>query len=408
MDYSGFWQGRAAQLNVSISLATWVSEQTVLAVAKTTTVDGGWRVFGGTGKIEGGKLFLELTPKDDIDDSQEGGEAGQKFLVELALSGPDYCRCRMGFGGDFSEEFPVQRQWDAPPSELPEPSSFTLSTQEKNTRVPAIAVDLATLRQIYQSLVVAAEDAASQEASIRSRELSAEAQAEEEKRLRFLYQVAVTARGDDGDQVIAFSSDLLAEDRLPKPLAAISFEIGLYYRLVNQREPNNRAQVKLDFSKPPLFDLSKSSGGETPNSSVVGVAGNATIWVAGTYEKVHSILRRRRVRTGWLHWRHTFDILLLLLGFPLALPVAALVVETFREPTMGDARWVSLALFLLLVPAVMFLFRLAFGFARWLLPYAEFSVAPAPIHRQLRLLLASLIIGVLASLVASAVSILMQ
>jgi len=213
--------------------------------------------------------------------------------------------------------------------------------------------------------------------------------------------VTIVATGENGEQIATLDPEILNTERLPKPLKSILLDIGLYYRLMNNgANPPNTASVTIDFSKPHLIDLSNASGSPTPNESTIGVNGANLIWVSGVYETLLSTLAQTKVRTGWLHSAHIYDALLLVIGLPAVL-ISSATVASRLEKSPGTS--FAIATFVFVFFWSLTIFRLSFSLARWLLPYVEFSNVSQPLHRQVRVAIATLILGILASLVAAAI-----
>ncbi len=274
---------------------------------------------------------------------------------------------------------------------------------ERGNRLSSCAVDVDILRRIYRDLNAGSDEAARLELgrTPHSPEVTGAmppVTVSEPARMRYLYSVTILATGADGEQILSLDPSLLDEGKLPTPLQSIKFAIGDLYEHLQRMPAPNRAVITLDFSRPALFDLSNVSNSPTPNGSTIMVGGYESMWVSGVYGKITTTLRQCRVKTGWLHSRYTYDILLFLIGLPACFSVATLLARNFVIDIAA-----TIGIFLFAALASLLFFRVAFGAVRWLLPYAEFSHPPQPMHRQVRIAGSVLILGVVGSLAAAAI-----
>jgi hypothetical protein len=285
---------------------------------------------------------------------------------------------------------------------VPSNPAVTATLFEKSTRLPASVVDYDMLRRVYRDLKIGAEEASRLAIATAQASPASGRPPHSPENIRLLNSVSIVARGTSGEQVVTIDPDVLNRELLPKPLLFITFEIGLYHRLMlNGGEAPNRVLVNFDFSKPAIFDLSNPSGSPTPNNSSIKVTGTDSIWVSGVYEKVLSTVREGKA-TSWLHLSHVYDVLFAVLGLPVALASAAVLSEWIAGSLTGKTAY-KIGVFAFALYAALMIFRLAFSFTRWLLPYIEFAPMPQPRYRRLRAIFATMILGILGSLGAAAI-----
>ena len=402
LDVTGRWIGRFFGTNVgNFVLDLQLSEGELQGQLRLNEVNVGLAVFACTGIVDGDGVALLLDPIPHPGNAtmpriQTIGGVDANGVLSGQWASED------GTAGGFSavREDKLIEAAAAPPT----PAAATAISYEKQIRAASCVVDIETLKRLYRALSTGADEAARLEhARLVRPPRPPLPELDDLAPVRQLYAVTLMARGSNGEQVLTLDPRVLEPGILPKPLRSIEFEIGLNYRLLTRgTEAPNRARVVLDFSRPPIFEFSNPSGQPTPNASVISVYGSDSIWVSGVYEKLTSTLREGRVRTGWLHSAYIYDALLFLVGFPLAFAGAATLTERIvpiPHDTPVSYRFVFL---LFCILAALALFRLAFSFVRWLLPYVELASMPQPIHRRLRVLFATFVLGGLASLGASA------
>lgn len=391
-DYSGRWVGRLNGTNSGNFVLTLEQSGSVLrGELRLSDAAYGLAVFGVEGSTRGDTAEFALEPREAAEGvSLSPGTAKVAVQADGSLAGT-WETVGQTFGG-FVAVREAQPDGDDRP-EAPTAAAATAIQYEKRTRVRSCVVDHDTLRRLFRDLMSGADEAARLDLARRQGQSGVELAA-----VRSGYSVTIMARGEDGEQVITLDPKVLETGLLPKPLRSISLDIGPYYRLINNgSEAPNRASVSLDFSRPPLVDVSNPSGTPTPNDSSIAVNGNDSIWVAGVYQKLLSTLAQGRVRTGWLHSAHVYDVLLFAAGLPASLILAASTAS--RVQSGSPYVW---AAFVFVALVALMAFRVGFSFVRWLLPYVEFTTLSQPLHRQIRIVLATITLGVLASLVAAA------
>jgi hypothetical protein len=295
--------------------------------------------------------------------------------------------------------FVASRPAAVPTSEMPHQVQIArFNFFEKEARIRACAVNLDVLRRIHSVLRSAGEEAA----SLHERKQYSPIQGGLAE-LGRLYRVTLVLRGAQGEVTATDDPADIEPDVLPFPLQSVEFEIGFNYRASTGKQPFNRATVRFDFTRPRAFDISTSPSQATPNSSTVSVVGSDTLWVAGVFERVNAVIEQSAVNSLWLHRAHAYDVALLVLGLPLAFVLG--LSAAARTPTTlgGNAVVTQVAVSFFVGLLSLFAFRVAFSLTRWLLPYVEYVPAPAPLHRRVRLLLASAIFAIVTSLLASGI-----
>jgi hypothetical protein len=349
----------------------------------------------GTGVVTNGRLEMTLSARDPEQGAQYGNvTVTAEPTPNGSLQGT--WSTSVGTAGSFTAAKALPSPVQTQTSSLP---AVTFSAHEKDSRIRSCTIDRETLRRLRSALRTAAEEAARAHKSA-----LATTQQLPLPQLDALYRVSVLARGRHGDLVLSDDPEVLSSDSLPKPLQRVEFEIGLYYRVANNQPAPNRASLVLDFTRPSAFDFSNPSGDPTPNASRITVYGAEPIWVAGVFERLRAILDEGKVNTGWLHGAHTYDVLLFLLGFPLSLTGGVLLASRVHAPTGVDPRAFGIAAFALAAIVGFAIFRLAFSVIRWLLPYVEFASLPEPVHRRLRVVGATILVGGLTSLLVAAIT----
>lgn len=393
-DFRGGWQGRFSGTNAGRVYLHLTPVPTGL-VAEANLDDDAWgpAYLLGIASIVGDTLEVSLAPREPEAQAQFGTVTVTAALDQDQQLAGEW-QTTVGTSGSFLAGRAVPAP--VPASELPLVSRAGLF--EKQRRMPTCIVNLDVLRRVHATLQAGATQAA--EIHGRNQYEAIKGGADELVRL---YRVNLLVRGAQGEVTTTDDPSTLTLDALPQPVNLIEFEIGANYRFATGKVANNRAVVRFDFTKPPAFELSNPSGQPTPNGSSIFAIGTDIFWVAGIFERINALLTHMAVRTSWLHRSHTYDVLLLLLGLPLAFAVAVLAASHVPIPLSVDAPVFRAAVALLATAFTLVLFRLAFSLIRWFLPYIEFARSPEPLHRRLRLLIAGAILAIVSGALGSAV-----
>ncbi|AEB08782.1 hypothetical protein Desac_0911 [Desulfobacca acetoxidans DSM 11109] len=398
---SGTWVGTISGTNVgSFILNLEERDGQLSGLVHLTDFNNGLFIYDCVGQVYENQLDFEVKPRGFPELARVSpGKMTGTIQPDGSMTGS--WSTEQGTAGTFlafKQEIPAGQIVSAKISDAPAMVAFF----EKQTHVQSCVVDIDILRRIHRELSSGSDEAArlelAQQAQLSTAPSAAKvpSQGLDYPNIRALYSVTIVAKGLYGEQIMSIDPAILDEGRLPKPLASVEFNIGNFYSWKRNMVAPNRATVRLDFTKPPIFDFPNPSILQTQNDSIIQVAGNDSIWVSGIYDKMKATLRHGRVKSSWLHSRYTYDILLIIIGLPAALAAASLIGELINGIVLKKlAGFIFTFLFSLSV------FRIAFNTVRWLLPVIEFSGLPQPLHRQLRLGLSTIVLGVISSLGAA-------
>jgi hypothetical protein len=394
-DVRGDWEGRFAGTNSGrLALRLTPAPDTTVIEARLDDDAGATGYLVGTAVISDGRLTARLSSRDPADPEQFG-----VVTVTASQDGNN------NLAGGWTTTYGTRGTFTAtrpPPSPIPEGAQQARVARfnffEKQARIRACAVNLDVLRRIQSILRSAGEEAASlherkQYAAIRGGPAE----------LTRLYRVTLMLRGAQGEVTATDDPAAIEPDLLSFPLQSVDFEIGFNYRAATGNQAFNRATVRFDFTRPPAIDLSTSTSEPTPNTSTVSVFGSDTLWVAGVFERVNAVIQQSAVNSFWLHRAHAYDVALLVLGLPLAFVLG--LSAAGRTPAMPGVNTIVTQIAVALLVGVLSLlgFRVAFGLTRWLLPYIEYVPSPAPLHRRVRLFLATAILAIVTSVLGSGI-----
>lgn len=391
-DVAGRWIGRIEGTNSGNFLLELVqSGGEVSGSVRLNDVSHGVSAYEAVGTVADGQLLLELSPTEAMPGLVVTRAKMQGSIQPDGLLRGNW-ETELGTAGTFVAVREQQLQQGLNSFD-PQAAAATAVLYEKNCKVPPCVVDYDTLRQLYRVMSSSASDA------FRMAAVNVSGNPDAERTLRLAHSVTILARGESGEQILTLDQDILKQESLPRPLQLITFDLGHYYKLVFRgADAPNRATVTLDFSKPRPIDLSNASGSPTPNRSMIHVIGSGSIWVSGVYQKLLSTIEQNKTGVGFLHSGYVYDALLFTLGLPFVLTFAAVVSHRASKAIEFEPAIYQVAAFLFMLAVALMIFRLAFSFARWLLPYIEFAPQRQPLERRIRAFFAVVSLGILASL----------
>lgn len=394
-DIRGDWEGRFAGTNSGrLALRLTPAPDTTVIEASLDDDAGVTAYLIGTAVISDDHLTARLSSRDPADPEQFG------VVTVTASQGADtdlagHWETTHGTSGTFIATRPT-------PSPIPQGPQQSQVARfhffEKQSRIRACAVNLDVLRRIHSILRSAGDEAA----LLHERKQYAPIQGGPAELAR-LYRVTLMLRGAQGEVTTTDDPAVIEPDLLPFPLQSVDYEIGFNYRMTTGNQAFNRATVRFDFTRPPAIDISTSTSQPTPNTSTVSVFGSDTLWVAGVFERVNAIIEQSAVNSFWLHRAYAYDVALLVLGLPLALVVG--LSAAGRSPEMPGVNPIVTQIAIAFLAGMLSLlaFRIAFGLTRWLLPYIEYVPSPVPLHRRVRLFLATAIFAIVTSVLGSGI-----
>jgi hypothetical protein len=268
--------------------------------------------------------------------------------------------------------------------------------------IPSCSLGIDDLHRLFQILQRKASEAADEQiAGLQQQQGQTPEQFNSAKgNVRSLLNLVVRVQGSNGEWTAANTSDPIREDSLPLSIASIQYDSSFLFRGHFNTQPQNSFLVALDFTRANILDLTNPSVAGGPNQSAIGVSGVNVTWVNGVTQELQVFFKERKTARGWLHSRHAYDVLVLLIGFPLSFNLVYHFDKVLRPIlTLPDALFVALYVYLVLV--VLLGFRLLFNYAKWVLPNIE---GPARGHggpRFHKMVLAAVALTLLTRLVTS-------
>lgn len=215
----------------------------------------------------------------------------------------------------------------------------------------------------------------------------------------FVTTVRVTA--ENGEVVTGHGEGFFDSQLMPEAIASITLDTGFSPTAILKYTPTDRATIFLDFSKPPLLDLSGQPSAPTPNNSNFFISAETEAWFTSLRSRLSEFLAQRPTSLGWIHKKGMYDALLLLVGLPMALwgsfRLGGSVMGSRPSPS-GISTIFYVYLFFLLISC----FRALFSYSRWAFPRVEIEDENSVVGRH-RAILSAIVLGILGSAVWDAI-----
>ncbi len=230
------------------------------------------------------------------------------------------------------------------------------------------------------------------------REQSDEQYEKNKKELKECFILHPIIVGDNGEQLTGSIENVFNSPNYPEDVKSFFVDSEGMLRAVHNYYPRNLFKVFLDFSKPKILDFSLKPAQETPNDSNFEVQGFDTTWANGVFNEIGNYFKRKSTKLSVVHRQNVYDLLLFLLGFPLAF-WACLKASTIIEGLFANFNsLVRNAAYLYIFIATLIGFRILFHYLRWVSPLVEYhsSQNTIMVHRTV---LAALSIGVFGAFI---------
>ena len=184
------------------------------------------------------------------------------------------------------------------------------------------------------------------------------------------FGTSVTIAGTNGELLTGNNEKIFDDINLPPSLKSVFYSTQSVPKAVLKHLPEDRITVLLDFSQPPILDFSRLPTFPTPNESNFEIAANSESWFSATKVKLAEFFSERRTGYDWIHRAGTYDILLFVVGLPLAVwasvKVGAVLPSTASMNILPRALIYSYVFL-----AALFLYRAFFSYSRWVFPKVE-------------------------------------
>ena len=278
-----------------------------------------------------------------------------------------------------------------------------LVTLARTRKVPACVFSRDDLLRLYEQLNVKLQEEVEDRLSSISKLPEYPGQDYEalKKEIKDAYKIAITINTINGESLFGTDRNVIDSISSDMEISSIYLSSKSSFEAKFNVPPNNHFSILLDFTKPPVFDLANPVTSPTPNSSAFEVSGENDTWVRAVYDQINSFFELKKTKRSWLHRQGVYDFFLWLVIFPL---IAWILL---RLSKIYDTIFPDLHIMFDIVAGIygfvftVTLYRLIFGYTKWIFPLVELSGAGRGVSRGHRRFWWFLMIGILATVFAT-------
>lgn len=244
----------------------------------------------------------------------------------------------------------------------------------QHLKITSLSFDKDELRKFCDLLQQHANSAAKIEVSgFQQNSQTAEEYAANQNTILTSFELKITIVGADGEELWGSISDVFSSINFPDDVKSLFVDSESTLKHIHRYFPSNGFQVLLDFSKPELFDLSLMPSQRTPNASMIEVKGRDATWVNGVFGDLKRFMDKKSSSLSVAHTHSVYDLLLLIVGFPLAFWGCVKASEFVQGlPGIAGDDFLLAAVYVYVFILSLFAFRLLFQYFRWVCPFVEY------------------------------------
>lgn len=241
-------------------------------------------------------------------------------------------------------------------------------------RIRSFSTDRDELRKILERLQERSFAAAEiEEKYLRKLEEQTDEQFEQAKRdLSEGFRLFITVSGTDGTKLSGSIEDIFDSPNFPDDVKDLFFDTGIPLRSRFNYYPRNKMILFLDFRRPAVLNFAILPSQETQNESNIEVSGADATWVNGVFQEFISLVSRHPSTIPWLHRHSVYDVMVWVLGFPLAFWVCSKTSHVIDFKLSAYSVFLRSAVYVYIFVFSLNLLRVAFHYARWIWPLTEY------------------------------------
>lgn len=219
------------------------------------------------------------------------------------------------------------------------------------------------------------------------------------KRVFDCFAVSVTIATTTGIMITGNSENVLDENELPENIKNI---------LISTRSVPATVlpvvacyiDVFLDFTQPPMLEFARMPTLATANETNYSIQADNETWFLAANSDIDQYFKARLTNVDWIHKAGSYDVLLFVFGFPVAIWLtyrAYAAFARFQLPTV-----INIAIYVYAFFVALNLFRMLFYYARWVFPKIELQTSGRSALKQ-RSILAALLLSIIGGAALDAI-----
>lgn len=215
---------------------------------------------------------------------------------------------------------------------------------------------------------------------------SAEDYEKDKKLLGEAFELKITISGSNGAELFGTIDEVFNSPNFPDKINSFYVNSESTLRGVYNWYPRNSFELFLDFTKPKVFDFSLMPSQFTPNSSNFRVQGYEATWANGVFHEINSFINEKKAILSLVHNHSIYDVLVWILGLPLAFWACAKAAKIVESSTTLNA-FIKNAIYVYIFFVMLLIFRILFHYLRWITPLVEFK------HKNSKVVLHRIVLG---------------
>jgi hypothetical protein len=256
----------------------------------------------------------------------------------------------------------------------------------RNIPIRSISLNLSDVQKVFERLllIVSREGDEQIGALVRPDELTDEQWSLRKAEIKSkAFRVTITIRGRNGDELFGDAATMFVSPNIPHAVSAVYMTNSTAYRGWTGQQPLRLFELNFDFSKPSLLDSERIVSSPTPNQSFVRIQSDNDAWLASVNEAVFGVIEHKKVKRKFLHRAFVYDLGLMVLALPAAFYIAGIFSGTVTNIFGSANGFLVSAFYVYLILAVMWAYRIFFGYTKWIFPSVELkeSSSSTLVHR---------------------------
>ncbi|NVM56094.1 MAG: hypothetical protein HWN66_20525 [Candidatus Helarchaeota archaeon] len=237
--------------------------------------------------------------------------------------------------------------------------------------IEACDINLKDLKNLYDKLDEKKEIAIeSEHKAIDNFALPKEEKEKMKENVKEWIKVNIMVAGTKGERLASGSKEVF--DKINFEISSIRYDNYLVFEYNTKMRPKNYFEIALDFTKPKISDFSSNPGKKTPNESRIIVAGMDEVWTNGIYSIVKDYFKERSSLRQLINSSGIYDIILWLIVIPYGFIMLNKLINYLkgRLNIIDSVLFVFIGLYFMV--SLILIWRVFFGFVRWLFPPLEY------------------------------------
>lgn len=251
------------------------------------------------------------------------------------------------------------------------PEHIQIELYSADIPLRGFSFSLETIRAAYRELSASLEDEANREIAKLTKPDDwddARFKSEKEKLKKHAFKATVSIiGGKDNITLYGESEDIFSSRNIPFPVKTIYITNETAFKnIVGDKEPNNRFNIWIDFTKPSLFDPSPLLSEPTRNTSRAVLNCDNLTFFNAVQNIVKNNMKSKNSLFSFIHGKLSYDVGSFLIATPYSIYTASDLV--FKNLKFQNNIFLQFGSFVYLFFIFMIVYRFIFSYIKWAFP----------------------------------------